>query len=257
MTSTVGFYNALVARMGNANPNYAFDDISGMFGPEDQLIKVQGADDLTGITMQGMELLEVTRFWYNEAVIVFPHRDFRAELERRFAAVMLAAFSAKRELGGAIISLGKQGGALPQMLRPETVLSSGSTIVRTWVPTANPSAGWNASYFTINLNQSNTGGTVGKLQNLVTAMLFGFADFAAAPIIRELQVKDASGTLYGVYSFPWTKVFDGTSLFFLPEAYYIKLNEQWTVDINFDSASASVPVPIGIQFAKAQLATAE
>jgi len=62
MTSCVGFYNALVARMGNANPNYAFDDISGMFGPEDQLVKVQGADDLTGITMQGMELLELARF---------------------------------------------------------------------------------------------------------------------------------------------------------------------------------------------------
>lgn len=257
MTSVIGFYQALSAKMANANPNYAFDDVSPMFGPEDQLIKVQGGDDLTGITMQGMELLELARFWYGEGVMVFPQRDFRALLEQRWAAVSVAAYSAKRELGGAILALGKQGGMLPQLLRPETVLSSGSTIVRTWVPTANPTAGWNTSYFTINLNQNNTGGTVGKLQNLVTAMLLGFADWSAAPIVREVQVKDASSTFYGVYSFPWTKAFEETCLFLLPEAYYLKLNEQWTVDVNFDSATTTIPVPIGIQFAKAQLATAE
>jgi hypothetical protein len=256
MTSTVGFYGAMVAKMGNSNPNYAFDNISDLFGIEDQLVKVQGADDLTGITLQGMELLEMARFWYNEAVIVFPQRDFRAELERRFAAVILGAYSAKRELGGAIIALGKQGGMLPQLLRPETVLSTTSSTVRTWVPTANPTAGWTTSYFTINLNLSGAT-TVAKLQNLCTAEILGFADFAAAPIIQEVQVKDAAGTLYGVYSFPQLKIFDGTSLYLLAEAYYLKLNEQWTVDVNFVSASATVPVVYGVQWAKAQLATAE
>jgi hypothetical protein len=256
-TAVLGFYQALSAKMANTNPNYAFDDIVGLIGPEDFLVKVQGADDLTGVTMQGAELLELSRFWYSEGMIAFPQRDFQNLLQQRFGALLLGSYSAKRELGGAILALGKQGGIIPQLLRPATVLSSGSTIVETWNPTANPAKGWTTSYFTINLNQNNSGGNAGKLQNLCTAMLFGLAEWSASPNIQEAQVLDASGAKYGIYSFPFTKVFDGTTLYLLPEAYYLKLNEQWTIDVNFVANAASFPVVVGVQWAKNQLATSE
>jgi len=121
-------------------------------------------------------------------------------------------------------------------------------------------AGWNTSQFNINLNTSTAGSTCLSPQNRVAIIILAIADLASAPKITEIQFKDQAGVPLGVKPIPLIHsppTQAGLGLWELNPAIFMPKNALTTIDINFESAGASIPQLIGAQFVTREYATAE
>ena len=223
----------------------------------DYMTSVYPVADPGSLTLQGYEIGALCRFYYNEFKL---HTDYRDVLlmPDKFAQFLAAALLAKSQLGG-IVGTVSNGSLIPQHIRAVTAYAQTGAQTQNWLKGA-VVAGWNTAVFNINLNTSTSGSTVLSPQNRVVLIILAIADFAGAPKITEIQFKDQAGVPLGVKPIPLIHAPPsqaGLGLWEVNPAIFLPKNALTTVDINFESAGASVPQLIGAQFVTREYATAE
>jgi hypothetical protein len=248
---------ALVSRNEAAlNGNYTMADL-GINDAVDYMTSVYPVADPGSLAFQGNEIAVLTRFYYNEFKL---HTDYRDVLlmPDKFAQFLAAALLAKSQLGG-ILGTVSSGSLIPQHIRAITIYSQTGNVTNNWLNNA-VTAGWNTSFFNINLNTSKSGSTTLSPQNRVALIILAIADVASAPKITELQFKDQAGVPLGVKPIPLLHAPPtqaGLGLWELNPAMFLPKNALTTIDVNFESAGASIPELIGAQFVTREYATAE
>ncbi len=238
-----------------ANPTKPYSLADFGFNPSQLTTMVYPTPDIQGATMTGAEVQNLARFFANDFYSRFAQRDTRF-YETKWLATVLGAFYAKTQLQGPIGSIGAGGSIIPQVIRPVTVYASGGTAVENWLASV-ATAGWNAGFFKVNLNSSNASNVALSPQNRVAMLIFGIADEASSPKLFEFQVKDSAGVPLGVHSLPLIHTVDNLNLWDVNPAVLVGLNQQITIDVNFEATGASIPELIGVQYVTREYATAE
>jgi hypothetical protein len=248
---------ALVTRNEAAlGATYALSDL-GIRDAVDYMTSIYPVADPGALTLQGAEVATLVRWYYNSYKL---HTDYRDVLlmPDKFAQFVAAALLAKSQLGG-IVGTVTSGSLIPQHIRAITVYAQTGNVTNNWLLNA-VSAGWNVSQFNINLNTTKASSTTLSPQNRVAAIVLAIADMASAPKITELQFKDQAGVPLGVTPIPLLHAPPtqaGLGIWELNPAIFLPKNALTTVDVNFESAGASILELIGAQFVTREYATAE
>jgi len=256
MANLAAVYAKVTRNEAALNATYTLDDL-GIVDAVDYMTSVYPVADPGSLTLQGAEVAALTRFYYNEYKL---HTDYRDVLlmPDKFAQFLAAGLLAKSQLGG-IIGTVSSGSLIPQHIRAVTAYAQTAGQVQNWLKNA-VIAGWNTAQFNINLNTSTSGSTTLSPQNRVVILILAIADVASAPKITELQFKDQAGVPLGVKPIPLIHAPPtqaGLGLWELNPAIFMPKNALTTIDINFESAGASIPELIGVQFVTREYATAE
>lgn len=222
-------------------------------GGESYLETVYPTPDLGATTITATEWMNYIRFVYQDFLARFQQRDI-IPFGGKFPALAMLAADAKFELQGQIGPV-SNGTLIPSLIRPVTVYASGGTLVQTWQATI-ATAGWNAPFWTINLNAAGTG-TLRAPQNRVVMEILGLADFAASPKLFEFQFKDPSARPLGVQSRPFAHAVNNLNIWEMDQAFLVQKNRQFSVDVNFETTGADEPVVLGAQIQTPDYATAE
>lgn len=234
-----------VLAMGGVLPGSAYS--------EQYLATVYPTPDLGATTLTATEWLNYIRFIYQQFLNRYQQRDIVA-FGSKFPALAMLAADAKFELQGQIGPI-SNGTLVPSLIRPVVVYASTSAKVQNWQSTI-ATAGWNAPFWTINLNATGSG-TLLTPQNRVVLEILGLADFAASPKLLEFQFKDPTGRPLGVHTEPFTHSVNNLNFWELDQTYLIQKNKQFSVDINFESTGADEPIVLGAQIVTSDYATAE
>jgi hypothetical protein len=256
MANLAAIYAQVAANETTLNATYTLADL-GFVDAVDYMTSVYPVADPGSLTLQGAEIAALVRFYYNSFKL---HTDYRDVLlmPDKFAQFVAAALLAKSQLGG-IIGTVSSGSLIPQPIRPVTVYAQTGAVVNNWLQSA-VTAGWNTSQFNINLNSTKSGSTTLSPQNRVVMIILAVADVASAPKLSEYQFKDQAGVPLGVTSIPLLHAPPtqaGLGVWELNPAIFLPKNALTTMDINFESAGASIPELIGAQFVTREYATAE
>lgn len=205
-------------------------------------------NDVMSQTVTGKELEAFARWYYNSFVVPTTNSDLRYLFDTKFAAALLGLLHAKKTFNQP--NYGTYPSSLyTQEIRPVTVYAQTGTKTETWIQNS-VTAGWNASFWNIDLNTSNSGSGLGalNLQNHVEMMVFGFADFAASPKLFEAKFYENGTTPLGVKSHSLMFAKGNQNLVILDQAYSIIENQKYTADLNFSAAGESIPAVLGIQY---------
>jgi hypothetical protein len=256
MANLAQVYALVAQNESSLNATYTLADL-GFTDAVDYMTSVYPVADPGALTMQGAEIATATRFYYNEYKL---HTDYRDVLlmPDKFAQFLAAALLAKSQLGG-IIGTVTSGSLIPQHIRAVTIYAQTGAVVNNWLKSA-VLAGWNVSQFNINLNTSTAGSTTLSPQNRVALIILAIADVSSAPKITEIQFKDQAGVPLGVKPIPLLHAPPtqaGLGVWEINPAVFMPKNALTTIDINFESAGASIPELIGAQFVTREYATAE
>lgn len=239
----------------NIDAELTFDEVqSGVpLALEDQFVPIYGASfpSLQHATILGTELKNIARF-LRSLQTVYPQRNYTG-LESRAANVIQFGMASKIQFQTPLGLDAVQGGLMFQPIRPYLVYANGGTVVNDWLQNS-AGAGWQAAFWTINLNHTTSPVT----QDQFSSLILGFADYAQSPKMQEAQTIDPSGKKYGVETFPGLGSLDDTQLHLIKENFYLGRSEQsWKIDVNFGEGGVSVPVVVGVQAARVVGATAE
>ncbi|MGI0067134.1 MAG: hypothetical protein ACREB9_01715 [Thermoplasmata archaeon] len=197
------------------------------------------------------EWLELLRYYWAHLVPVLQFRSV-ADLGRTFVALATTAFEAKQSVGGNI------GTTLHvRQVRPVTVYASKSstTVTETWDTSV--TAGWNTSFFPINLNVTNSSFKAGTTQNNVAMLILAVGDLDASPKFLEYQWYDSQNKPLGVETQTELLVPGSTGFAIQKQSLYVDRTESFNMDANFAASGASIPVIFGAEFVNSNLFTSE
>src|SRR5208282_1260774 len=256
MANLAKVYAIVTQSADTLNGTYTLEDL-GFSDAVDYMTSIYPVADPGSLTLQGNEVATLCRFYYNEYKL---HTDYRDVLlmPDKFAQFVVAGLLAKSQVGG-ITGTVSSSSLIPQHIRAVTVYSQTAKAVQNWLQNS-VTAGWNTSQFNINLNTSTSGSTVLSPQNRVVLIILAIADFAGSPKISEIQFKDQAGVPLGVKPIPLIHAppsQSGLGLWEVNPAMFLPKNALTTIDINFETAGASIPQLIGGQFVTREYATAE
>lgn len=209
-------------------------------------------NDVTTSTLSGYELWKFAS-WYNaQFVIPTQESDLRAFFDARFAQALLALLRVKKTLnnGGLVFGSYPKGSVYANPIRPETVYANGASVISTWQQ-ASVTEGWNAAFWTINLNLTNAK-IILNTQNSVEMIIFGFADMDASPKLYSVLPKQNGQTPIGVREYPLMFAKSNQQIKLFEQCIEIPTNNNYTFDVKFESSGSSEPIPIGIQFETAK-----
>lgn len=204
-------------------------------------------------TASSPEWIEMISLMYTQLWTRFQQRDV-AMFETKFPILAASTVIAKQQLTGTIGRASQGSAIVPALVRPVTVYANGGTAVENWLQSA-VTAGWNTPQFTINLN--HTGVLNLSTQNRVVMLLLGLADVASSPKLFEYQWKNAAAQPLGVRSIPWIHLVNDLNVAEFDEAILIQRSQQYTLDVNYESAGSSISELLGVQWQTPDYATAE
>ncbi len=196
-----------------------------------------GADQ--GLTAD--ELGYLIWFYRNRMVPILTYRDVY-DFQRTFGALVQAAMQAKASFSGATIG----SSLFVREIRPETAYANGGTAVHNWQSTS-VTAGWNAPFFTINLNESSSTADINTANN-VAALVLGLAELDGKGNVVAHRWIDQQGNGQGVDQTTEAQLSASAGLIPGIRAYYLDKNQTWKVDINFQSAGTYSVAVIGAEF---------
>lgn len=248
---------------GTANPNQSFtfrQMLSGIYSGNAPGIDVvvsglynkkNYSEAIYNQQLTGAELADFARWYYNSFVVPTTDSDLRYLFDAKFAVSLLGLLHSKHSFDQATYGSYPTGGIYTQEIRPVTVYASGGTKIETWISN-NVTAGWNSSFWDINLKNSASGASDASinLQDNVEMMVFGMADFGASPKLFEAQFQENGSTPTGVKSHSLMFAKGNQNIVMFEQAISIPTNQNYTVDLNFSAAGESTPVAIGIQYVK-------
>jgi len=205
-------------------------------------------------TLSSPEWIELIALMYTQLWARFQQRDV-AMFETKFPVIAASSAIAKQQLTGTIGRASQGSAIVPALIRPVTVYANGGSAVENWL-LSSVAAGWASAAFTINLNK--TGATVNiSPQNRVVMLALGLTDLASSPKMFEYQWKNAALQPLGVRSLPFIHTVNDLNIWELDEAILIQKSQQYTLDVNYEAAGASINEILGLQFQTPDYATAE
>ena len=204
-------------------------------------------------SMSGSEWKRFIQFYVNSFRVHFPQRDWQI-FDRKFPAAAMAVLAAKQTLKGTVAESVQDGDLIVSQIRPETIFAS-TAATYNFIQTA--TAGWQAAYWTIDLNTATGGSTIRTPQNRVSMIVLALADFASSPKILGYQWKESGTTPYGIRYNDQVGIAGGTNVLELAQAINIGANKKFTLDVNFSAAGQTILTPLGIQLSTQDYATSE
>lgn len=208
------------------------------------------------LTAMAQELSDFASWYYETFMISTPYKEKREYFLEKFPVAVTGLFYAKSSvqsggLGGSF-GIGVQGSLHAQLIRPESVFdpNSPTTNTVTWQQTVS-AAGWVTGYFKFNTTNSSvpTGGSnLANTLNRVNFLVFGLADQSAPSKLQAYRVNGTGQKPYGVEVANYLNFATQDSLINFPAAFYVKNNEVWSLDLEFNSTGTTYIFPQGIQF---------
>ena len=251
------FDNLIATGLENPENSYTLDNIfsaTGLKNPYEAARsaiynRTQISNDIKNRTLTGAELTYLSR-WYRDNYVMPTLAGSVLEdfFIGKFGVFLLAALDYKVKQNGATYGEYGDGQIHVQQIRPATAyVDATGAPIETW-NVSNVTAGWNTSYFTIDLNNQSTTGVL-NTRNNVAAIIFGHADFGPGKRLGEVKWFEDGTTPLGIRSHTFQmRAPDSEGMVLYEQAMNIPVNKKWTADVNFFTAGAAEPVLLGAQF---------
>lgn len=209
------------------------------------------------LTAVASELGAFASWYYNTFVISTPYKEKREYFLEKFPAAIAGLYMAKSTVQtgglGGTFGLGLEGSLHAQLIRPETVLdltpaSPPASDVVTWQQNVSAS-GWSTSYFRfVTTSSSETPSAKANTLNRVNFLVFGLADQSSPSKLQAYRVIGSASEGFGTEVANYLNFSEQDSLISFPAAFYVKNNQVWSIDVEFNGTGSTYLFPQGIQF---------
>jgi len=231
---------------------------------DDYLTNIYPTPDLSSTALTVTEWSNFMSWYYTQLYARYSFRDM-VYFATKLPQLAILAVDAKYEITGNIGPI-SNGTLVPSLIRAATCYPTISAAdIIAW-PYTVATAGWavgasvttvQTGAFNINLNTTTSGSILRSPQNRVVMEVLGIGDFASSPRITEWQLLDQTQRKLGVHENPWLHTPFDLRVYEFDQAFLVQLNKALYIDINYETAGASIPTVLGGQIQTTDYATNE